>query len=97
MGLRLRDFSPARLTRKRATRLALDADELAETAAIAKYDDAGDLGEQRVVLAAADVLAGLVDGAALPHQDGAARHHFAAEGLHAQALGIGIAPVLGTA
>ena len=36
-----------------------DADELAHAAAVAEFDDAGDLGEQRVVLADADVLAGL--------------------------------------
>ncbi len=90
-------FSPEAADRGGAIRSRLDADELAETAAIAKYDDAGDLRKQRVILAAADVLAGLEDGAALPHQNRPARHRFSAEALHAQPLGIGIAPVLGTA
>ena len=75
----------------------LDADELAKTAAIAKYHDAGNFRKQRVILAAADVFAGLKDGAALPHQNRPARHRFSAESFYAQTLGIRIAPVLGTA
>src|ERR1700733_1474222 len=75
----------------------IDADELAEAAAIAKHDDTGNLGKERIVLAAADVLARLEGGAALPHQNRSSGHGFSAESLHAQALGIGIAPVFGTA
>ena len=66
-------------------------------AAIAEFDDAGDFREQRVVLADADVDAGLDAGAALAHDDGAAGNQLAAESLHAQALRIRIAPVFGTA
>src|SRR6202034_92813 len=72
-------------------------DELAEAAAIAKHDNAENFRKQGIVLAAPNVLAGLVGGATLPHQNGAAGHGFAAKGLHAQPLGIRIAPVLGTA
>src|ERR1700676_3790850 len=64
----------------------LDADKLAGTAAVAKHHDAGDFCEQRVVLAQADIIAGLKAGAALTHQDGTAGYHFSAEGFDAQAL-----------
>src|SRR5690348_13875616 len=73
------------------------ADELAHPPAIVKLNHAGDLGEQRVVLAPAYILARLEPGAALPHDDGAAGNQLAAEHLHAEALRIGIAPVFGTA
>src|SRR5579862_5945859 len=73
-----------------------DADELAGTAAIAKHDDAGDFGEQRIVFAQADIVAGLEGAAALAHQDGSAGYQFTAESFDAQALSIGIAPVFRT-
>src|SRR3954471_20142707 len=50
-------------------------------------------GEQRVVLAHADVGAGMELGAALAHDDGTGADEFAAEGLDAQHLRLGIAPV----
>ena len=75
----------------------VDADELAEPAAILELDHAGYLGEQRVVLAPADVEAGFELGAALPHDDRTAGNQLAAEHFHAQPLRVGIAPVLGTA
>src|SRR5690348_525691 len=73
------------------------ADELAHPPAIVKLDHAGDLGEQRVVLAPAHVIAGLETRAALAHDDGAAGNQLPAEHLYAEALRIGIAPVFGTA
>jgi hypothetical protein len=63
-----------------------DADELTQAAAVAKFDDAGEAGEQSVVLADADVLTRFVPGTALPNQNGSARDYFAAEPLDAQAL-----------
>ena len=64
-------------------------------ATIAVFNDAGHLGEQGVVLAHADVLAGLEAAAALAHDDGTAGNQLPAENLHAQALRIRIAAVLG--
>src|SRR4051794_26805405 len=51
--------------------------------------------EQRVVLAAADVLARVNDRAALADEDHARRHGLAAELLHAQPLAVRLAAVLG--
>src|SRR5258706_8509763 len=50
-------------------------------------------GKQRVVRRAAHVGAGVKLGAALAHDDGAGRDEFPAEALHAQILGIRVAPV----
>ena len=58
---------------------------------------AGDLREQRVVRADADVRARAHRRAALANEDVAGQHVLAAEALHAQALGVGIAAVPGTA
>src|ERR1043165_8932102 len=55
------------------------------------------LGEQGVVLADADVGAGMELGAALADQDVARDHDLVAELLHAQALAGGIAAVTRTA
>ena len=56
----------------------------------------GDEREQRVVLAQADVLARVHDGAALADEDHARLDRLAAELLDAvQSLRVGIAPVLG--
>jgi hypothetical protein len=56
-------------------------------------DDAVDLGEERVVGAAAHVGAGLERGAALADEDAASRHQLTGEALHAQHLGIGVPAV----
>src|SRR5271166_3288339 len=72
--------------------LRADADELAQTAPVAKLNNAGKLGEQRIVLAAPDVLAGLKGSAALAHDDRAAGYQFSAEYLHAEPLRVRIAP-----
>src|SRR5580704_17606953 len=50
-------------------------------------------GEQGVVLAAADVEAGMIAGAALPHDDTAGAHALAAVNLDAQSLAVGLATV----
>src|SRR5438132_1339186 len=71
----------------------LDGDVLAQAAAVLEADNAADFGEQGVVFAAADVQAGLNAGSALAHDDSAARHQLAAEGLYAQPLRVAIAPV----
>ena len=46
------------------------------------------LGKQRVVLANADVVAGVHLGAALAYDDAATGNQFAAEALHAQTFGM---------
>src|SRR5438105_5973185 len=71
----------------------LDSDVLAQAAAVFEADNAADFGEQGVVFAAADVQAGLNAGAALAHDDGAARHQLASEGFYAQPLRVAVAPV----
>src|SRR6202000_2586756 len=57
----------------------LYGDEAAALALVLELDLAGDLGKERVVAAAAHIQAGLDARAALPHDDGAARHHLAGE------------------
>jgi hypothetical protein len=46
-----------------------------------------------VILAHADIGAGVEAGAALAHDDRASADQFTTEGLHTQHLGLGIAPV----
>src|SRR5579863_1673512 len=62
---------PEEKERLKSNRLAgrFDADEFSRPAAVAKHNDARNLGEQRIVLAAPDVVTGLEDRAALPHQN----------------------------
>src|SRR5699024_6419703 len=52
-------------------------------------------GEEGVVLATADVVAGVELGAALTHEDLARVDGLPTETLDAESLGVGIAPVLG--
>src|SRR5207244_4134841 len=54
---------------------------------------AGARREDRVVLADPDAVARLEAGAALAHDDLAAAHGLAGEHLHAEALGLRVAPV----
>ena len=69
---------------------------MAEAAAAAVAPDlAVDLGEERVVLADADVATRIEAGTALPNEDGSAVHALAAERLDAQPLRVGVAAVLG--
>src|SRR5438552_2018186 len=92
---RARPAQPSRLrhTIQLIQIFGLDSDVLAQAAAVFEADNAADFGEQGVVFAAADVQAGLNAGAALAHDDGAARHQLATEGFHAQPLRVAIAPV----
>ena len=55
------------------------------------------LGEKRVITGEADVFTRLEEGAALPHDDGAARNQLAAENLYAEPLRVGVAAVFRTA
>ena len=54
------------------------------------------LGEQRVVLAATDVLAGVELGSALTHEDSAGSHDHAVEALAAKALADRVTTVTGS-
>jgi hypothetical protein len=67
--------------------------EAAQAAFVLEPHDAGNLGEQGVVLAPADVIPRLQPRAALANQDGAARDELAVKALHTQPLGVGIAAV----
>jgi len=71
----------------------VDVYELTHTAAVPEFNHTGDLGEQGIVLAPADIDAGLNLRAALPNEDGPAGDELAAERLHAEALRIRIATV----
>src|SRR5688572_27328188 len=71
-----------------------DVDQLPPPA-LAELHLAVDEGEQRVVTAPADVLARVEPGAPLPHDDRAGMHGGTVEGLHPEALGLGIAAVPG--
>src|SRR3954470_21364422 len=69
--------------------------DLAAPAAEPEGHRAGDEGEQRVVLAAADAQARVEVGAALADDDLAGLDDLAAESLDAQSLGVGVAAVAG--
>jgi hypothetical protein len=73
-----------------------DVDDAA-AASLGELEEALGLGEQRVVLAHADALAGLEARAALAHDDLAARDDLAGEHLDPQHLGVGVAAVAGGA
>ena len=49
--------------------------------------------KQRVILAQADVCAGVELGTALAHDDGAGADEFTTESFHTEHFGLGIAPV----
>src|SRR5258706_7350066 len=74
-----------------------DGDVTPEAATITELDNTGDLGKKGVVLATTDVVARLQASAALAHNDAAAGNQLSAEGLYAEALRVGIAPVSRTA
>src|SRR5579859_2601841 len=75
----------------------LNQDVTAGASLVDELDGAGNLGEERVILAAANVGAGLNAGAALADDDGAAGDKLAAESFYAKALRVGVAPISGTA
>src|SRR5574337_1285828 len=72
-----------------------DRDEGAGLGAGVELDGAFGGGEQGVVAAHADVAAGVIDGAALAHQDVAGNDGLAAELLDAEAAAFGVAAVAG--
>src|SRR5215468_11627379 len=82
--------------RARSGGLLGDADVLVVALAL-EADVAVGGGEQRVVGPEAYIDAWLEAGAPLAHDDAARRHELPAEALDAKSLGIGIAPVAGTA
>jgi hypothetical protein len=71
----------------------LDADEPAVPAFVFELHVAGDEREKRVVLALADVFAGLVLRAALPDENRARVDELSAETLYTQSLTVRIAAV----
>jgi len=71
----------------------LDADEAAVPSPVGELHDASDESEERVVLALANVFAGLVARAALAHENRACVDELAAEALYAQPLSVRIAAV----
>src|ERR1700687_2286920 len=75
----------------------LDRDRTTEATLVVVSHDSGDLREERVVLAAADVHSRYELRSALTHEDGSTRHVLPAERLDAQALGIRVAAVAGGA
>src|SRR6266702_7574016 len=66
----------------------VDIDEAAVLALVLEADDAVYLGEEGVILAAADVGAGLERGAALTDDDTSAEDGLSAEYLDAEPLGV---------
>src|SRR5262250_2891161 len=77
--------------------LRLHGDERAPPARAMEGDLAPDRRENRVVLAHADIVAGVELGAALAQDDIAGKHDLAPEAFHAQAPAGAVASVAGTA
>ena len=73
----------------------LDADEGAILRALLEHHAALDQGEQGVVAPHADVVAGVIDGAALTDQNVARHHRLTAGLLQPEATAFGVAPVAG--
>ena len=71
----------------------MDADEAAGMAFVFELHDAGDLRKERIVLADADVDAGLELGAALANKNRSAADELAAEAFHAQPLRVTVPAV----
>ncbi len=74
-----------------------DADLLLGLAGSHEVDTAINLCENRVVSTHSDVLSRKKHRPALPNDDIAGLHDFAAEPLHSQSLRVAVAPVTGTA
>jgi hypothetical protein len=72
-----------------------NVDDATMLATIGELDDAIDACEKRIVLGAADVLAGLIARATLANQNAAASDDLAAEALDAEPLSVRIASVYG--
>jgi hypothetical protein len=75
--------------------LAYDDAHLAATLAGPVFDNTVELGEQRVVAAAANVEPWMNPGATLPHQNGAGGYRLAVKGFWSKPLGRGVATVPG--
>jgi hypothetical protein len=73
--------------------VGLDADEAAMAAPVRELHVPGDEREERVVLALANVFAGLVPRAALAHENRASVDELASEALYAEPLSVRIAAV----
>jgi hypothetical protein len=73
--------------------LCENVDVLAEPASVAELDRTSHFCEQRVVFAEANVLAGLIPGATLTHDDGSAAYKLPREYFDTKPLGIRIATV----
>ena len=73
----------------------VDADELAPAALVFEFDEALDKSKERIVLAAADVVAGLPLSSALAGKDVAAEDMLTAKFLEPKPLCIRIAAVSG--
>src|SRR3990172_3618823 len=71
----------------------VDADARSVGALAFELHHPADLREQGVVAAAPDVEPRVEFGPALTHQNGAGRHHLAAEPLHAQPLRVALPPI----
>ena len=71
----------------------INADELAGATFVFKLDDAVDQGKQRIVFAAADVIAGFPLRAALTRDDVAAEHSLTAKFFQAETLRLRVATV----
>lgn len=73
----------------------IDAYELTSLPLVFKFDESLDQGEQRVVFAAADVIAGFPFCSALPGDDIAAENVLAAEFLESEPLSVRVAAIPG--
>lgn len=74
-----------------------NVNQAALPSAIRELDDPADLREQRIVLTAPDVVAGVKARAALANQDRSAADRLAREALHAETLRVRIATIARTA
>src|SRR6185369_4592279 len=71
----------------------VNADELARAALVFKLDDAIDQCEQRIILAAADIVAGFPLGATLTRDDVAAENSLATKLLEPEPLRLRVATI----
>jgi hypothetical protein len=76
------------LDRDRSELRGVDIDEAAVLALVLEADNAVDFGEECVVLAAADIGAGLERGSALADDDASTKDGLAAEDFDAEPLGV---------
>jgi len=82
----LKPFRPPSLGSFGHGEFSIDADELASAALIFKFNETFDQSKERIVFAAADIIARLPFRAALASKDIAAKDMLAAELLEAETL-----------